>query len=67
MSLEFDCEVCDAPFTLDYFPFGLDVDCPKCGTVYTTDWDYVGEDSLAAWITGRKGRANEPQTDRLHA
>ena len=36
------------------FPFGDDVVCSECGAVNTTDWDYVGEDSMAWWIEGLK-------------
>ena len=33
--------------------FGDEVYCEACGIVYETDWDYVDEDSITAWIVGR--------------
>lgn len=34
--------------------FGEDVHCSLCNVTYETDWDYINEDSMAAWITGEK-------------
>jgi len=46
---EFDCRKCGKEFEAE-FPFGDDVTCPHCGTRYSTDWDYVDEDSMVAWL-----------------
>lgn len=51
---DFVCKKCDAEFTTGEFPFGDDVTCPHCGTVFETDWDYVDEDSMAAWLVREK-------------
>ena len=46
---EYDCPHCGKEMEGS---FGDDVDCTTCNKTYETDWDYSGEDSMAAWLTG---------------
>jgi len=49
--MEFECEECDKDFEAP-FPYGEDVVCPHCGTVWETDDEY-DIDNMYAWITGK--------------
>lgn len=48
--MEFTCEKCGEDFETESFPYGDDVTCPHCGTVWHTDWE-CGWDNRSAWIT----------------
>jgi hypothetical protein len=43
------CE-CGHDFDGIDFPYTDGVTCPECGRTWSTDWDYVAEDSRAWWL-----------------
>lgn len=49
-----DCKKCRKDFDYTDFPFGDPLECPHCGALNTTDWDYTDcmEGSMTAWTTG---------------
>lgn len=59
MRFTYDCPKCGEELTGG---FGEDVYCEKCDTTYETDWDYIGEDSMAAWITSEIDNKKDMET-----
>lgn len=49
---EYDCPECGKELQGS---FGDDVYCDECKITFETDWDYVNDDCMAAWIVGEKG------------
>lgn len=60
---EYDCPHCDKVLKGG---FGDDVYCNICNKTYETDWDYISEDSMGAWLTGKEydGNTNNDLTEQ---
>lgn len=50
---QYDCPNCAADLE---GTFGENVYCKNCDITFETDWDYVSEDSLSAWIAKEIGK-----------
>jgi hypothetical protein len=53
-----ECPKCDKEFVVEEFPFGEDVQCPHCKTIFETDMEEScsedGDESLYWWFNGEK-------------
>lgn len=48
---EYECPHCAAEL---YGRFSENVYCKICNITLETEWDYISEDSVAAWLTGKE-------------
>lgn len=49
---EYNCPHCNSEMTGS---FGENVYCEKCDLTFETEWDYISEGSMGAWLINRIG------------
>ena len=54
-AFEYECPHCGKILSGS---FGDMVYCPACDKTYETDWDYITDDNLQAWLTGTEYSGN---------
>jgi hypothetical protein len=50
MIFSYSCPHCD--LEIENGGFGDNVYCENCDKTFETDWDYITEDYMSAWLTG---------------